>query len=150
MDNSTTAMTGFQEHPGSRGENSEKRKVSIEGIVESIGPDYFVKGDASDIPSILEILWDTVNRDGLKVVLLEGTCTLEEQQRGTDYSDLKRVVLVPDSCKGEECRICAGQFGCTALGWNDETGYPFILEHLCIRCGACIDVCPHNALREEE
>ncbi|MDF1538546.1 MAG: indolepyruvate ferredoxin oxidoreductase subunit alpha [Candidatus Thorarchaeota archaeon] len=150
MDNATSAMTGFQEHPGSKKQSFDKHRVSIEGIVESIGPDHFLKGDATDIPSTLDILWDAVNREGLKVVLLEGVCKLEEQQRGVDYANLKRIVHFSENCKGEKCKICAGQFSCTALGWNNETGQPYIIEHLCTRCGTCVDVCPNDALREEE
>lgn len=150
MDNATTAMTGFQEHPGSIEQSSEKRRVSIERIVEAIDPDHFLKGDATNIPATLDLLWDAVNKEGLKVVLLEGVCRLEEQQRGTDYSSLRRIIHIPENCKGEKCKICAGQFSCTALGWNDEQGQPYIIEHLCTRCGACVDVCPNDALREEK
>ncbi len=149
MDNATTAMTGFQEHPGSMKQSPDTQRVSIESIVNAIGPDHFLKGDATNIPSTLDVLWDAVNREGLKVVLLEGVCRLYEQQRGIDYSNLKKIIHYSENCKGEKCKICVGQFSCTALGWNDETGNPYIVEHLCTRCGACVDVCPNDALREE-
>jgi indolepyruvate ferredoxin oxidoreductase alpha subunit len=149
LDNATTAMTGFQTHPGACDQDSGLYRVSIEDIVLSIKPDFFSKGDATAIPSLINLLHSTVTKKGLKILLLEGICRLEDQKHGESYENLKAFFIDTELCKGDACRICAGQFGCLALNWNSGKGYPEIIQDQCVRCGACVAVCPHHAIKQE-
>jgi TPP-dependent indolepyruvate ferredoxin oxidoreductase alpha subunit len=141
-------MTGFQTHPGSRDQKRGLQKVSIEDIVLSIKPDFFSKSNAIDIPSLIDLLHSTVQKEGLKVLLLDGICRLEERKRLDSYENKLGIIVDTGLCKGESCRICTGQFGCLALNWNNRTGYPEIIQDQCVRCGACVTVCPHDALKQ--
>ncbi|MFX1263944.1 MAG: thiamine pyrophosphate-dependent enzyme [Promethearchaeota archaeon] len=147
LDNSTTAMTGFQKHPGSAEQESGFVRVSIERIVRAIDPDTVLLGDAREIPSTVSLIEDALEKPGLSVIILESICRLEEQKSGWIYNDLPKIVIDPDACLGEECRICVSEFNSMGLGWDSKLGRPVVIENVCTRCGACISVCPHRAIR---
>ncbi len=149
LDNSTTAMTGFQKHPGSAEQNLDHQRVSIERIVRAVEPDTVLVGDARRIPSTVSLIEDTVNKPGLNVIILDSICRLEEQKSGWIYKDLPKIMIDPDVCLGEDCRICVSEFNCIGLGWDSQSGRPFALDHICTRCGACISVCPEKAIRRK-
>ncbi|MHA2119281.1 MAG: thiamine pyrophosphate-dependent enzyme, partial [Candidatus Thorarchaeota archaeon] len=148
LDNSTTAMTGFQKHPGEEDQPEGQRMISIEMIVQAIEPDLYNVGDATDMSDTLDLIHNTVSKDGLNVLLFKSICRLEEQKRGETYTEQGRIHIDSDACHGESCKICAAQFGCVALGWQDETARPIVYDHVCVRCGACVMVCPHNAIKQ--
>lgn len=148
LDNATTAMTGFQVHPGSRFQEKYLRRVKIDSLVKAVEPDFFSMGDATNIKSLTELLHSTVKKDGLKVLLLNSVCRLEEVKREPGFVGATPVQIDWDLCKGEKCKICARDFGCPALSWDAEAGYPVVLDHICVQCGACIAVCPHDAIVE--
>ena len=150
LDNSTTAMTGFQPHPGSRTQKKDEEKVSIEAAVKSIAPDFYQRADASDPDALTDLLHKTIGMKGLKVLLLDSVCRLEEARLGETYENLPEVTIDSEACRGESCKICTSKFGCIALTWNAEKKRPEIVEHICVRCGACIAVCPHDAIGQGE
>ncbi|MFW9925686.1 MAG: thiamine pyrophosphate-dependent enzyme [Candidatus Thorarchaeota archaeon] len=150
LDNATTAMTGYQVHPGSIDQPESLRRVEIENLVKAIKPDFFAKGDATDIPALTKLLHSTVQKEGLKILLLDSICRLEEVKRKPGYRGETPVRIDEGLCKGEKCMICVSDFRCPALRWNSETGHPHVIDHSCVQCGACIDVCPHNAIMERE
>ena len=150
LDNATTAMTGFQEHPGSNTQSENLRRVEIEKLVRAIEPDHFVRGDATDIPSLIDLIHSTVQKDGLKIVLLDSICRLEEVKRKPGHLGETRVEIDRSLCKGEKCKICVADFACPALSWDNEIGYPVVLSHVCVDCGACIAVCPYKAIVEDK
>ncbi|MFW9845556.1 MAG: thiamine pyrophosphate-dependent enzyme [Candidatus Thorarchaeota archaeon] len=148
LDNSTTAMTGFQKHPGEVNQPEGLNRVQIEKIVQAIEPDFYVVGDATDLPAAIDLIHDTVKKEGLKVILFDSICRLHEQREGESYDNNSPVSVEADLCRGEDCKICVYQFGCVALDWDSETHRPIILDHVCVRCGACVMVCPHDAIRQ--
>ncbi|MFW9886951.1 MAG: thiamine pyrophosphate-dependent enzyme [Candidatus Thorarchaeota archaeon] len=148
LDNSTTAMTGFQKHAGEEDQPEGQRMVSIEKIVKAIEPDFYAVGDAADLSSTIDLIHDTIRKDGLNVLLFKSICRLKEQRMGETYADHERIHIDSDMCRGESCKICASQFGCVALGWHDEAARPIIYDHICVRCGACVMVCPHGAIEQ--
>ena len=150
LDNATTAMTGFQVHPGSSNQEDSLRRVQIERLVKAVEPDFFSTGDATDIKTLTNLLHSTVQEEGLKVLLLDSVCRLEEVKRKPGFVGATPVKIDEGLCKGEKCMICARDFGCPALSWDAETHYPVVLDHVCVQCGACIAVCPHNAIVEGE
>ncbi|MFW9943968.1 MAG: thiamine pyrophosphate-dependent enzyme [Candidatus Sifarchaeia archaeon] len=147
LDNSTTAMTGFQKHPGSAEQDSGHVRVSIERIIRAIEPDTVLVGDARKIPLTVSLIEDAVKKPGLKVIILDSVCRLEEQKSGWVYEDLPNIVIDPEACLGEDCKICVCEFNSMGLGWDSKSGRPAALEHICTRCGACISVCPQRAIR---
>ncbi|TET09418.1 MAG: indolepyruvate ferredoxin oxidoreductase [Candidatus Thorarchaeota archaeon] len=150
LDNATTAMTGFQIHPGSSNQSGNLQRVDIEKIVKAIGPDFYAKGDATDIPSLIDLLHSTVQKEGLKILLLDSICWLEEVKRKPGFVGTTPVKIDERLCKGEKCKICVVDFGCSALSWDNEASLPSVLDQVCVQCGACIAVCPYKAIVESE
>ena len=97
LDNATTAMTGFQTHPGSGSQESGLYKIDIEEIIQVIKPDFFSKGDATNISALIDLIHSTIMIDGLKVLLLEGICRLEERKRKESYKMQPVVTIDTDN-----------------------------------------------------
>ncbi len=150
LDNDTTAMTGFQSHPGVEPVDESERRVGIENIVRSLDPEFVVVKESDHIPTIVATLEDALSRSGLKVLILKGVCRLHEERSSVGSEEQRGVTVIPDACRGEKCRICTGQYGCVALSWDREAGRPVIIDALCVKCGSCVDVCPHDALRRDD
>jgi indolepyruvate ferredoxin oxidoreductase alpha subunit len=148
LDNATTAMTGFQEHPGAATQSKDLHRVDIEKLVKAIEPDHFIRGDATDMALLTSLLHSTVKKDGLKILLLDSVCRLEEVKRKPGHIGDSPVRIDHSLCKGEKCKICVADFACPALSWDSKAGYPVVLDHVCVQCGACIAVCPHKAIVE--
>lgn len=148
LDNETTAMTGFQTHPGALHQESNLRRVKIEEIIKAIEPDFYARSDANNIPELIDLLHSTINKDGLKVLLLDSVCVLEEARREPTAKETS-FRIDKDLCIGEKCLICVSDFACPAISWDKKIGHPIILDQLCVQCGACVAVCPHEAIKEE-
>jgi len=146
LDNQTTAMTGFQPHPGVANRSGQLTAVDIRKLVESIGPDIYVHADGEDVKGLIETIHGTVRMDGLKVVHVQGICYLQKQQQGNLTPKWIRVFIDESLCQGTRCKICVQQYRCTAMVWDNKRNRPAIIEEQCVRCGSCIDVCPHGAI----
>lgn len=149
LDNETTAMTGFQSHPGSATQDKGQRRISIRDLVQAVGPDYMTTSDSIEISPLVELVHTAIAKDGLKVLILKGVCRLEQQRRGVLHEDSRRVSVDPALCRGEKCKICFSQFGCTAIGWLPKEKRATILDEVCVHCASCIGVCPYKAIRRE-
>jgi len=145
IDNNTTAMTGFQPSPSSHIQRGETFSVDIENMARATLPDYIDIGIASDIPATTDLIHENLTRDGLKIIIVKAVCRLAEREEGK--AERQKVYIDADSCIGEDCKFCMTQFGCLAIGWNEEKNHSEIKNHLCVRCGDCIAVCPHDAIR---
>jgi len=122
--------------------------VKIEEIVKAIEPDFYARGNANNIPELIDLLHSTVNKDGLKVLLLDSVCRLEEAKRESIAKDTT-FRIDKDLCIGEKCLICVSDFACPAISWDKKKGHPIILDQHCVQCGDCVAVCPHDAIKEE-
>ena len=149
LDNETTAMTGFQTHPGAVHQEANLKRVKIEEIVKAIEPDFYARSDANNIPELVDLLHSTINKDGLKVLLLDSVCRLEVARRDSAVEGIS-FRINSDLCKGEKCLICVHDFACPAISWDKTVGHPEILDQLCVQCGACVAVCPYDAIKEEQ
>jgi indolepyruvate ferredoxin oxidoreductase alpha subunit len=149
LDNATTAMTGFQTHPGSHHQEKNLTRVKIENIILAIEPDSYATGNTEDIKGLVELIHSTITKKGLKVLLLDSICRLDKDRSDTPKKDTF-IGIDSELCRGEKCQICVRDFGCPAISWDSAEGRPVIIESTCVKCGACVDVCPHDAIREEK
>jgi len=152
LDNSGTAMTGFQPHPGLDhnvlGENVPA--VEIARICEAVGARVEIRDpfDLEETRRAVNELMD--DREGVKVLILRRACALSPQRRHR-----KDFVMKVDEalCLGEECgcgRLCTRIFRCPGLIWDGEKGKARIDEVICVGCGVCADICPQNAIAREK
>jgi len=154
MDNSATAMTGFQPHPGTgitaMGEHT--RAISIESICRAIGGMRVEVVDPFDMKKTVDTLLDLMRDEesGGRVIIMRRQCELirNREEKKLPY----KVYVDPDKCLGDECgcgRFCTTGFNCTGISWDSKTGKAKIDEVICAGCGYCANVCPQGAIIRE-
>ncbi|MBW2101125.1 MAG: 4Fe-4S binding protein [Deltaproteobacteria bacterium] len=151
LDNSATAMTGFQPHPGTgrTAAGGEAPVLALEALCEALGA-RVEAADPFDVKettgTILRLLRD---REGVKVLILRRECALVRSRR---QGKLFRVEVDPEKCLGDRCgcnRLCTRVFRCPGLVWDRENQRTRIDEAICTGCGVCADICPESAIRKE-
>ncbi len=136
LDNSTTAMTGHQPHPGT-GKNMMGNvvdKVSIVKILEGIGVKTIITVDPIDLESSIAAINDCVAQKGVKAIIFKSPCIA--------ISKPTKKCEINDSCVN--CKKCIKEIGCPALITID--GQVTIDRNLCTGCGLCTQICPKNAI----
>jgi len=152
LDNSTTAMTGFQPHPGTgmTATGEPGNKVNIEALCRSLGVHVEVC-DPFDLTNTITTLLKLIKDDGnAKVVIFQHECELVRARR--ERKKPYHMYVDPSRCIGEECgcnRICTRVFSCPGLVWDRDTGKAVIDEAVCEGCGLCAEVCPQGAILKE-
>ncbi len=149
LDNSTTAMTGFQPTPatGTGEAGARATAADMEAIVRGCGVDYCRIGVPGRLPEFVSLLREALaysREKGLAVVIAREPCGVMERIRGRRPLESRRVT-VSDACTG--CRHCITRFECPALLCGEGDGRTRVDEVLCTGCGVCIDVCPVGAIR---
>lgn len=155
LDNSATAMTGFQPHPGTgtTAMGQETEAVDAAGICRSIGVSVQT-ADPYDLENTARALYLLMQETGPRVMVLKRKCALVQgREGGFPY----KMEVDGDRCLGEACgcdRFCTRIFRCPGLVWDDKRRKAKIDEVICVGCGICADICPQGVigrtLREED
>ncbi|MBN2462018.1 MAG: 4Fe-4S binding protein [Dehalococcoidia bacterium] len=151
LDNSATAMTGFQPHPGTgiTAMGEPTKVISMEALCRSLGA-YVEVCDPFDLKGTTATLLNMMTEGGgAKVAVMRRQCELV---RAKKERPLYRVYIDTEKCIGEACgcdRLCTRVFLCPGLTWDKEAGKSKIDEVICSGCGVCVDVCPQGAIIRE-
>jgi len=151
LDNSATAMTGFQPHPGT-GTNAmgePTAAVDIEALCRALGVRVEVT-DPFDLKGTTEkLLGLMADEGGVRVLISRRKCALvRARQEKAAY----RMRVDSERCLGESCgcnRLCTRVFQCPGLAWDSASGAARIDEVVCSGCGVCADICPASAIIRE-
>jgi indolepyruvate ferredoxin oxidoreductase, alpha subunit len=151
LDNSATAMTGFQPHPGSplNAMGFDAPPVVIEDLCGSLGLEVVIK-DPFNLEETATTVYDMLQQSGTKVLILRQECALV---RGKKASKRYNVSIDPAKCLGEDCgcnRLCTRVFRCPGLRWDAVANKSGIDEAICSGCGVCADICPAGAIVKEQ
>lgn len=136
LDNSTTAMTGHQPHPGT-GRNmmgDVVAKVSITKILEGMGVQKVVTVDPLNLQESVETVRECAALPGVKAIIFKSSCVAITKPQGK--------MKIGESCIG--CKKCIREIGCPAIVVKD--GQVTIEEGLCTGCGLCSQICPVHAI----
>jgi indolepyruvate ferredoxin oxidoreductase alpha subunit len=152
LDNSGTAMTGFQPHPGLKasvmGDNVPD--VDIAAVCRAIGARVAIS-DPFDVETTEAALLDMLrNQTGTRVMILRQKCALSPERKGQKYFE---VSIDENICLGEKCgcnRLCTRIFRCPGLIWDQAAGKARIDEVICAGCGVCASICPSGAIKKAE
>ncbi len=150
LDNSGTAMTGFQPHPGLTVDAmgaDDMPAVDIEGVCRAIGAETVVH-DPFDIEGTRRVLLDLLeDREGTRVLILKQVCALSPEKRaGKSYEmSVDETKCIADRCGCN--RICTRVFRCPGLRWDRANRRVTIDEVICSGCGVCADICPAGAIQ---
>ncbi len=139
MDNSTTGMTGHQDHAatGKTLKGQEVPAISIYRLCKSMGIEHVVEVDVFDIEAMEKTIREEVARDAVSVIIACGPCAL---LKGMKFPD--KCVPVPEKCR--KCGMCLKP-GCPALTKNGD-GTISIDDTMCNGCGLCRQLCPFGAI----
>ena len=139
LDNSTTAMTGHQPHPGTgrtmMGQVVEK--VSIERVLRAIGLTVVETVDPLDLDAAVSAVRRVADEPGVKAIIFRSPCVVLAKPQATSSVDAER-------CVG--CQRCVRELGCPALVPDDATGKVRIDAAQCTGCTLCEQVCPTHAI----
>ena len=137
LDNSTTAMTGHQTHPGlgrtAQGEVAEK--IAIASVLEALGVSHIETCDPLQLAEAEAAVTRAVEAGGVSAVIFESPC-IAVTAPGPMYE------VDADACT--DCQVCIQRLGCPAIVRSG--GVVSIDTSLCYGCSICAQVCPTGAI----
>ncbi len=145
LNNSTTAMTGGQDHPGTgktlRGEQTHA--VNYADVCRAVGVKSLREVDSYDLGVLYQAIREATEYKGVSVVIANRPCVLDPVKiKGPAFQ-----------IRAEGCTACQScmNLGCPALSWSDEMldGHHKIKidESSCIGCTLCVQICPSDCIR---
>ena len=139
LDNSTTAMTGHQPHPGTgrtvMGQAVEK--VSMEKVLRAIGLTTVEIVDPLDYALSVETVKRVAALPGVKAIIFRSPCIALTKPAG-------RSAVDPEKCIA--CGKCIRELGCPALVLDADGRKAKIDPSQCTGCTLCEQVCPVGAI----
>ena len=143
LDNSTTGMTGHQDHAatGKTLMGEEVPAINIFHLCKSLGIKNVVEVNAFDIVELERIVKEEVAKDEVSVIITKSPCVLLKGNKFTT-----KCVPVPEKCV--KCGMCLKP-GCPALTKNAD-GTISIDQTMCNGCGLCKNLCKLGAIETVE
>lgn len=141
LDNSTTAMTGHQPHPGTGMTMMHEisPKVSIEAILRAVGLTSVETVDPLNLEQTIQAVRTAADKPGVKAIICKSPCIAVSKPA-------KRLQVDESRCVG--CKQCIRELGCPAISLKGQKAY--IEPDLCFGCTICAQVCKPGAIREED
>lgn len=139
LDNSTTAMTGHQPHPGTGVTmmGDIVNKVSIEKILKAIGIETVVTADPLKLDQAIDTVKNVVDQPGVKAIIFKSPCVAVTRPSSPVQINTEKCV---------NCKKCINEIGCPAIVLNE--GHAFIEPSQCFGCKVCTYICPKDAIEE--
>jgi indolepyruvate ferredoxin oxidoreductase, alpha subunit len=136
-DNTTTGMTGHQQHPGTGFSLQEEVTtiVDIEKTVRGFGYEKVDVCDPYDMDTFRKVLEDHLESGKPSVIIVKKPCVLQTKEKHTPPK------IDPELCTN--CGTCL-EVGCSPL--IQEKDFVSIDPLLCNGCGLCVQVCPVEAI----
>lgn len=143
LDNSTTGMTGHQDHAatGKTLMGEPTYAIDIYNLCKAMGIENVVEVNAYDQAELTKVIKEEVNREAVSVIICKAPCALLKGQ------------VFPYVCKAlpEKCKKCGACLkpGCPALTKNAD-GTIKIDATMCNGCGLCKQMCKFDAIDKVE
>lgn len=140
LDNSTTGMTGHQQHPatGKTLAGEPAPAVLLDELCRACGVKDLQIVDAYDINAVEKAVKAATASKEVSVIIAQRPCALLDKK-------LKKPAVQVHDCK--KCGKCM-KLGCPAIS-KDENGAIVIDETQCVGCEVCIQVCPFGSISKE-
>jgi indolepyruvate ferredoxin oxidoreductase alpha subunit len=151
VDNSGTAMTGFQPHPGTPldAAGGQLPTVDIATVCKAMGAQVVI-ADPFEMEATGQTILDLLDEKGVRVLILKQACALSPGKKGKKLFNME---LDPEVCMGPDCgcnRLCTRVFNCPGLIWDPVEKKTKIDEVICVGCGVCASICPSGAIKKSE
>lgn len=140
LDNSTTGMTGHQDHAGTgktlRGDIVAAVDITL--CCKGIGVKNVVTVSAFDTKELERVLKEETAKDELSVIIAKAPCVLLDKRKRDGFE------IDAEACK--TCGLCLKP-GCPAMS-RDADGKAVIDATMCNGCGLCAGLCGFGAIRK--
>ena len=138
LDNSTTGMTGHQDHAatGKTLQGDPTYAIDIPALCRAIGVKNVIEVNAFDIEKLEQVVKEEVAKDEVSVIITKTPCVLLSKKKKPLY------VAHADKCK--KCGMCMKP-GCPAMTKNED-GTVHIDDTMCTGCGLCDSLCKFGAI----
>lgn len=138
MDNSTTGMTGHQDHAatGKTLQGAPTYAIDIPGLCRAMGIKNVTEVNALDITLLEKTVKEEVAKDEVSVIITKTPCVLLDKRKKPVY------IAHTDKCK--KCGMCMKP-GCPAMTKNPD-GTINIDDTMCTGCGLCEKLCKFDAI----
>lgn len=138
LDNSTTGMTGHQDHAatGKTLLGEPTYAIDILALCRAIGVKNVVEVNAFDIEKLEKVVKEEVAKDEVSVIITKSPCVLLDKSKKPVY------IAHEDKCK--KCGMCMKP-GCPAMTRNAD-GTIHIDDTMCNGCGLCETLCKFEAI----
>jgi indolepyruvate ferredoxin oxidoreductase alpha subunit len=139
LDNSTTGMTGHQQHPatGKNLKGEPAPAVLLDDLCRACGVKDLQIVDAYDVAAVEKAVKSAVDSPEVSVIIAQRPCVL------LDKKAQKPKVIVKD-CK--KCGMCM-KLGCPAISKGAD-GQIVIDAAQCTGCGVCMQVCKFGCIQK--
>lgn len=143
LDNSTTGMTGHQDHAatGKTLMGEIVPAIDIFKLCQALGIKHVTEVNAFDTAELERVVKEETARDEVSVIITKSPCVL---LKGNVFPN----VCVPVSEKCKKCGACLRP-GCPALTRNPD-GTVSIDTTMCNGCGLCKSLCKFDAIETVE
>lgn len=138
LDNSTTGMTGHQDHAatGKTLQGDPTYAIDIPALCRAIGVKNVVEVNARDIQAVEKVVKEEIAKDEVSVIITKTPCVLLDKSKKPLYQ------THTDKCK--KCGMCMKP-GCPAMTKNAD-GTVSIDDTMCTGCGLCASLCKFDAI----
>ena len=139
LDNSTTGMTGHQQHPAT-GKNIKGEPapvVLLDELCKACGVKDLQIVDAYDVDAVEVAVRKATASNEVSVIIAQRPCALLDKS--------KKPVVKVENCKN--CGKCL-KLGCPAIS-KGEKGI-VIDKSQCVGCEVCVKVCPFGCIEKED
>ena len=138
MDNSTTGMTGHQDHAatGKTLQGDPTYAINIPALCRAMGVKNVYEINAFDLPLLEKTIKEETAKDEVSVIITKTPCVLLDKRKKPIY------IAHEDKCK--KCGLCMKP-GCPAMTKNAD-GTIHIDDTMCTGCGLCESLCKFGAI----
>ncbi len=140
LDNSTTGMTGHQDHAatGKTLKGEATYSVDIAALCKAVGVNHVYVVDAFDTARLEKVIKEATAMDEIAVIIAQAPCVL------LDKTPVKRRYRIdPNICM--KCGMCMKP-GCPAIT-KMENGDIAINDTMCNGCGLCEKLCKFKTIQ---
>ncbi len=141
LDNSTTAMTGQQPHPGTGKTmmNNISERIDIHNMLKACGVKTVIKQNPFDLKGAVKAVKEAVAVEGPSAVIFEAPCIAVAKPEPP-------YMVEQDKCI--QCRLCITRIGCPAIIMEGDK--VLIDQPLCYGCDLCAQICPTKAIVQKK
>lgn len=138
LDNSTTGMTGHQDHAatGKTLQGDPTYAIDIPALCRAVGVKNVTEVNAFDLAKLEETIKEEAAKDEVSVIITKSPCVL--------LSKGKKPLYIAHADKCKKCGMCMKP-GCPAMTKNAD-GTVKIDDTMCTGCGLCGSLCKFGAI----